>query len=157
MLIKQLVLWFIGLSAGGIIAAGVFAFLAIIGVFPRVIGKTGTRRHILLYETVIIIGGIFGNVLDLYEFPVPVTEWAAAVLGPGCGWLAGETLLGVFGLLTGVFVGCLAMSLAETLKAMPVICRRIRLSVGLPYLILAIALGKLTGSLLFFLTGMGEN
>lgn len=61
---------FLGLSAGGIIAAGVFAFLAIIGVFPRLIGKTRTNRHIFLYETVIIIGGVLGNVSDLYEFPL---------------------------------------------------------------------------------------
>ena len=70
MFLRQSLLVFIGLCAGGVIAAGVFAFLAIIGVFPRVIGKTGTSRHILLYETVIIIGGIFGNVLDIFEFPM---------------------------------------------------------------------------------------
>ena len=109
MLIKQLVLWFIGLSAGGIIAAGVFAFLAIIGVFPRVIGKTGTKGHILLYETVIISGGILGNLLDLYEFPVPVAEKAALILGPERGRLIGEILLGAFGVFTGIFVGCLAV------------------------------------------------
>ena len=34
MFLKQLFLVFLGLSAGGVIAAGVFAFLAIIGVFP---------------------------------------------------------------------------------------------------------------------------
>ena len=45
---RKLVLVFIGLSSGGIIAAGVFAFLVMIGVFPRLIGKTGTKRHILL-------------------------------------------------------------------------------------------------------------
>ena len=32
---QNVALGFLGLSAGGIIAAGVFAFLAIIGVFPR--------------------------------------------------------------------------------------------------------------------------
>ena len=50
MFLRQSLLVFIGLCAGGVIAAGVFAFLAIIGVFPRVIGKTGTSRHILLYD-----------------------------------------------------------------------------------------------------------
>ena len=70
MLLKQLFLGFIGLCAGGIIAAGVFAFLAIIGVFPRLIGKTKTRGHIMLYETLIILGGAVGNVLDIYEFPL---------------------------------------------------------------------------------------
>ena len=155
--IRQLLLWFIGLSSGGIIAAGVFAFLAIIGVFPRVIGKTRTKGHILLYETVIIVGGILGNLLDLYEFPIPAARTASMLLGDLGGRLAVESLLGFFGLFTGIFVGCLAMSLAETLKAMPVLCRRIRLAVGLPYLILAIGLGKLTGSLLFFLRGMGKS
>lgn len=43
MFLRQSLLVFIGLCAGGVIAAGVFAFLAIIGVFPRVIGKTGTK------------------------------------------------------------------------------------------------------------------
>lgn len=36
---RNLALIFVGLSAGGIIAAGVFAFLVIIGVFPRLIGE----------------------------------------------------------------------------------------------------------------------
>ena len=31
---------FAGLGAGAVIAAGIFAFLAIIGVFPRLIGVT---------------------------------------------------------------------------------------------------------------------
>ena len=47
-LLRQILLGIIGLSAGGIIAAGVYAFLAIIGVFVRLMGKTGTRKHILL-------------------------------------------------------------------------------------------------------------
>ena len=66
MLLRQVLLVFIGLSAGGVIAAGVFAFLAMIGVFPRLIGKTATHRHILLYETVITLGGAAGNFIDLF-------------------------------------------------------------------------------------------
>lgn len=139
-ILQQMALMFIGLSAGGVIAAGVFAFLAIIGVFPRLIGKTGTQRHILLYETVIILGGVLGNLSDIYEFPI---HWG------------GNLFLGIFGLSVGIFVGCLAMSLAETLKALPTINRRIRLAVGLQYIILSLGLGKLVGSLIFFSRGMG--
>ena len=112
MFLKQLFLVFLGLSAGGVIAAGVFAFLAIIGVFPRLIGKTHTNKHIFLYETVIIIGGILGNVSDIYEIPIH---------------MGGNVFLGIYGLAVGIFVGCLVMSLAETLKALPVISRRIHL------------------------------
>ena len=147
MFLKWGFLSFIGFCAGGTIAAGVFAFLAIIGVFPRIIEKSGTKKHVLLYETVIILGGIFGNVLDIYEFPIPI-EAAVPHLG--------SLVLTAFGLGVGIFVGCLVMSLAETLKALPVISRRIHLAVGLQYLILAIALGKCVGSLVYFINGFGS-
>ncbi len=138
--LQQGILAFIGLSSGGVIAAGVFAFLAIIGVFPRLIGKTGTSDHIMLYETVIILGGSIGNIVDLYEFPI---------------LFGGNLVLGLFGFGVGVFGGCLVMSLAETVKALPVMNRRIHLAVGFQYVILAIALGKLTGSLIYFARNMG--
>ena len=141
---RNLALIFVGLSAGGIIAAGVFAFLVIIGVFPRLIGETGTKRHILLYGTVIVTGGVLGNIADLYEFPIPMAGFSSLFLG-------------IFGLAVGIFVGCLVMSLAETLKALPVISRRLYLAVGLQYLILSIALGKLAGSLAYFLCGMAAE
>lgn len=137
--LRSLVLAFVGVSAGGIVAAGVFAFLAIIGVFPRLIGKTHTSSHIWLYETIIILGGILGNILDIYEFPI------------GFG---GNLVLGAMGLSVGIFVGCLVMSLAETLQALPVINRRIGLAVGLQYLILSLGVGKMLGALVYFARGM---
>ena len=144
MSLENLFLAFAGFSAGGVIAAGVFAFLAIIGVFPRLIGKKGTKRRVFLYETVLVTGGILGNISDLLEIP----------LGLGIGAVS-QILLGLFGLSVGIFVGCLVMSLAETLKALPTISRRIRLAVGLQYVILAIALGKLAGSLVYFVKRFG--
>ena len=55
MWIKNIFLLFFGLCSGGIIAAGVYAFLAIIGVFVRLIGKTKTKKNIMLYENMIIL------------------------------------------------------------------------------------------------------
>ena len=78
---------------------------------------------------------------DLYELPIPV-------------WFGEKIVLGIFGLSAGIFVGCLVMSLAETLKAVPVLNRRIRLAVGLQYVILSVALGKLAGALIYFYKGM---
>ncbi len=139
---QQAVLIFIGVSAGGMVAAGVFAFLAIIGVFPRLIGKTGTRHHIMLYDTVIILGGVLGNIYDIYEFPI---------------LFGGKIVLGIFGLSVGIFVGCLVMSLAETLKTVPILARRIHLAVGLQYIIFSIAAGKLCGALVYFAREMGSG
>lgn len=140
MFLKQVILFVIGISAGGVIAAGIFAFLAIIGVFSRLIGTTGTQGHILLSETMMILGGVYGNIVDLYHIPRM----------PG-----GGIALTIWGLAIGVFVGCLVMSLAETLKALPVLCRRIHLSVGLQYVIGSIAIGKFCGSLVYFINGFG--
>lgn len=143
-MIQNAALAFIGISAGGVIAAGVFAFLVIIGVFPRLIGKTGTKEHIMLYGSVIVAGGVLGNLVDLYEFPIPLFGLSSLFLG-------------TFGMAVGIFVGCLVMSLSETLKALPVISRRLYLAVGLQYLILSIALGKLVGALTYFLCGMSAE
>lgn len=141
-IVQQIVLAVVGASAGGVIAAGVFAFFVIIGAITRLIGSTKTKEHILLYETVTMLGGILGNIEDIYEFPI---------------LFGGNLFMGIFGVSVGIFVGCLVMSLAETLKALPVISRRIHLAVGLPYVVLSIGIGKMIGALLYFVRGMGAG
>lgn len=145
MWIKQGVLFLTGLCAGGIIAAGVFAFIAVIGLIPRLAGRTHTAKHIELYEDFIVLGGTAGNLLSLYggslSFRLPAFFGNLAGIG--------------FGLASGVFVGSLVMSLAETLDAVPVLIRRLKLSVGLPWMILSLALGKMAGSFLFFWLDFG--
>lgn len=130
-----------GFSAGAVIAAGIFAFLVIIGVYPRIIGKTETKGKILLYGAVIVLGGTAGNLLDLFEFSAAIP--------------AGTAILCAVGLTVGIFVGCLFMSLAETVKALPVVSRRLKLSVGLQYIVLSIALGKFAGAWVYFACGIG--
>lgn len=60
-------------------------------------------------------------------------------------------LPGCYALCTGIFVGVLAMALTEVLNVIPILLRRTRLTKGLPWLILAFALGKVCGSLVYFL------
>ena len=140
--LKNVFLIFFGICAGSVIAAGVYAFLAMIGVFVRLMGRTNTEKKARLYESCIMAGGILGNIFDLYEIPLTL------VRGFGAYFLTAA------GLSVGVFVGCLAMSLAETLKALPTVSRRIGLAMGLQYLIFGIAAGKLVGAWLYFWKGM---
>ena len=42
MFLKEALLLLAGLAAGSTVAAGVYAFLVVIGVYPRLIGKTAT-------------------------------------------------------------------------------------------------------------------
>ena len=141
MFLKQTFLFVTGVSAGGIVAAGIFAFLAVIGIFPRLIDFTGERSHILLCETMMILGGTWGCVIDLYQMPL----------------LAGGAIfLAAMGSAIGIFVGALVMSLAETLKALPVFSRRAHFGTGIQYVIAAVAVGKCIGSLIYFMFGFSD-
>ena len=132
---KQLLLMVFGVSSGTAVAAGVFAFIAAIGIVPRMAWRTGTRQYIRLYEDAIVLGGIWGTTTMFVDYRLPPWDW----------------LVIVSALFTGIFVGVLVMALTEVLNVMPIMMRRARLTKGLQWIILAFALGKVTGSLLYYL------
>lgn len=133
---KSLFLIFYGLSSGGLVAAGTFAFIAAIGIVPRMAKRTKTQRFIRFYEDAIVLGGLFGTTAMFMEYRFPEIPF----------------LLGVYGFCVGIFVGVLAMALTEVLNVFPIMLRRARLTKGLQWLVLAFALGKVFGSLAYFLT-----
>ena len=53
---------FLGLASGVAISGAVFALIAAIGVVPHMAKRTGTQRHVRIFEESIIWGGIFGAV-----------------------------------------------------------------------------------------------
>lgn len=134
MLVKQIFLALIGLSAGIAVAGGLFSFIIGLGVVSDFADRTHTGNHVLLYEDSIALGGIAGSILLIFEIPIP----------------HGQILLPVFGLLSGIFVGCWSMALAEILNIFPIFIRRVKLLRCIPYIILSMALGKGIGALLFF-------
>lgn len=123
----------ISFSSGIIISGAVFAFIAIIGVVPRLAQKTKTEDKIRVYEEAIIWGGILGTASMIFDFYIPIGKFFAVIYA-GC---------------IGIFFGCLAVSLAEILNVIPILTRRGRVQTGLKYFILAVAIGKLIGSLLY--------
>ena len=54
------------------------------------------------------------------------------------------------GLFCGIFVGSWILALAEIVNIFPVFSRRLGLTKGMSILVLAVAVGKVTGSLLHF-------
>jgi stage V sporulation protein AB len=126
----------LGFCSGVLVSGAVFAFITIVGVVPRLAQKTKTQRYIRVYETALALGGIIGLSLVLFVTRLP-------------GWMA--FTLPIFGLMSGIFYGALAMSLAEVLDVIPILARRVRLQRGLFFIVLAIAIGKTTGALLYFL------
>ncbi len=124
--VRTAVYYVIGISFGAAVAAGLFAFLVTVGVMTRLAAGTKTARYVMLYETVAIFGVGIANAVDLFR--IPLTD------GP-----AWRTLCG---LSCGVFVGCLAAALAEVVNVFPVMMRRIKLRLGMLYIILSFAVGK---------------
>ena len=137
MWVKQLLLALIGLSAGVTVAGGLFSFVVSLGVVSDFADRTHTGNHILLYETSVALGGILGNILFIYQIPVPI----------------GTVIIMLFGIFAGIFVGCWSMALAEILNVFPIFIRRVKVLKGIPYIILSIALGKGIGACLFFFKG----
>ena len=133
MWIRQVILGIVGLSSGFAVAGGMFAFLIALGVVSRFAGKTHTAKYILYYEDAAAIGGILGNLVSIYAFPVPVG-------------MAGVVS---FGLFSGIFTGAWAMALTEIVDAVPIFSRRIRLKTGLRWIILSMALGRTAGALVY--------
>lgn len=131
MLIKNIFMCFLGVSFGVTVSAGVFAFITMLDVIPRLAHRTGTATHLYGFENAIILGGVFGNILSLFVNKFPVTY-------------VGMT---IFGICSGVFVGCLAMALAESLRVIPIFVKRLKMKEGLPIVLIAIALGKFVGTI----------
>lgn len=133
-LIKYIFLILLGFGSGVVIAGAVFAFIAIIGVVPRLAQKTNTMQNIKIYEEAIILGGIFGTSTLIFDYYIPI----------------GKILVILLSTCAGIFYGCLAVSLAEVLDVIPILSRRGHVQKGMMYFIAAIAIGKLAGSVLYY-------
>ncbi len=138
MLLRRIFLAVFGFSAGMITAGGVFTVLLAVGLIPRFAGRTHTGRKVMLYETMVILGTAVGDIVSVFE---PQMHWGMA---------AGQVLLVLYGGFAGIFVGCLAMAIAEMLDSIPIFARRIGFRHGLGVAVLAMALGRMAGSLLYF-------
>lgn len=129
-LIKMIILGFIGLSSGVAISGAVFAFITMIGLVTRLASRTNTAKHINLYEDCFTLGGTIGNIVYIFQLSVPIHLFG----------------VGLYGMFSGIFVGCLSIALAEVLDTIPIFSRRVNLKKGIPYIVLALALGKGVGS-----------
>lgn len=130
----QVILGIIGISAGVGVAGGLFSFIIGLGVISEFADRTHTGDKVLLYEECTALGGILGNIFFIYQIHIP--------------W--GAILVPVFGLFSGIFVGCWSMALAEILNIFPIFIRRVKLLKAIPYLIAGMAFGKGIGSLIYY-------
>ena len=125
-LLQIIFLALLGLSAGMIVAGGVFSFIVELGVISDFADRTHTGNHILIYEDMVAAGAILGNLFQIFEVNLP----------------GRMIFLAIYGLFGGIFVGCWAMALAEILNVFPIFMRRARIVRYLAVFVVMVALGK---------------
>lgn len=127
------IIW--GLGAGIIISGGVIAFITIIGIVPLMAHRTKTAHHGICYGSAIMLGALVGSILSMWEMTIPL----------------GNILIMIIGLAFGIFTGVLIIALAEVLDVFPITDRRIKIKKGVALFVIALSLGKLIGSLYYWL------
>ncbi len=130
-----------GAASGFAASAGLYALITALSLLPRMADKTRTASCMRLYEDCVFFGGVTGCIcyfLGKHEFSLSLPPVCFACLDA------------ISGFCMGIFVGTLAISLAESLDVTAVFARRTRLHQAMAWIILSFAIGKIIGSFLFF-------
>lgn len=122
---------FVGVASGLAVGSGLVAFLTILGVIPRLVHLTKTQQFFRHYEWATILGAIFFGWLSVNDFTFQISSIIVIIVG----------------LFTGIFIGMLAAALFEVLNVIPILSKRIGFQDQVIVLLMAIAFGKVFGSL----------
>lgn len=137
MWVRLIILALIGVSAGLMVSAGLFALIVEIGILTDFADRTHTADKILLYEDCTVLGGIIGNILSIFQVKI----------------IGLQFLLPVLGIFSGIFVGGWSMALAEIMNVFPVFIRRLKIIRYTTAFIVSIAVGRSLGALIYLVKG----
>jgi stage V sporulation protein AB len=135
MVIKIIFVIIVGLACGFAVGAGFVAFITVLGIIPRLMQLTKSMKMILFYEWAVTLGVLVGTVFGLQNIYLGLPKFFVMIIG----------------LFHGIFVGMLAAALYEAINVLPLIFKRIHLDDRLLYLLAALVLGKILGSLFHWL------
>ena len=132
---KSILLFLIGISAGITVGSAIAAFFTLLEFIPRIVQVTETWDNIVFYEYAMVLGAVTGSILSYADFNFGLNKFMAIMIG----------------LLSGAFLGLFTSALAEVLNVIPVFARKFKVKHQLIYIIVALILGKVMGSLFYFL------
>lgn len=127
------ILW--GFASGLIISTGILSFINAIGIIPRVSTKLKVTTHYFALANASLLGVVIGTIFYIWDIYVPLPK----------------VVIALFSLALGVFIGCLAVALAEILNVIPITKSRLKLKRGVYLLILSFGIGKMIGTLFYYL------
>ncbi|MDP2871338.1 MAG: stage V sporulation protein AB [Bacillota bacterium] len=125
----------VGACAGVVVGAAYVAFMNALRVPARLAALTYTRHMTRIYEAAMAAGAFLAAVWLVFPYTLRLAPAAAGFVGAAM----------------GVYVGMLASALAETIGVIPVVARRTGLGTWVTRLIWFVVLGKITGSLIYWL------
>ncbi|PWU68597.1 stage V sporulation protein AB [Gracilibacillus dipsosauri] len=126
----------IGFGSGIIVGSGLVALLTVLGIIPRLVQLSKSYTFVKSYQAAVILGGIIGTLFSFSQISIHVPILIQVL----------------FGLFHGVFIGMLAAALTEVLNVFPILMKRLGMSTALLWLLMAIVLGKIFGSLFHWIT-----
>jgi stage V sporulation protein AB len=130
-LLQTIAVVLFGLGGGIAVGSGFVAFLVVLDIIPRLTQMTKSLRWMRAYEGAVVGGALFFTWADFYGWKLPLFPLGAAVVG----------------LFAGCFVGMLAAALTEVINVLPILARRVGMADYIAWLLLAMILGKVAGSL----------
>jgi stage V sporulation protein AB len=122
---------FVGLAGGLAVGSGFVAFITVLDLIPRLAQITRSFRKTASFEISVVSGVVAATLADFFDVRLSFYPTGAAVIGA----------------FSGVFVGMLAAALAEVLNVFPILAKRLQLGHYLTWLLIAMVLGKVAGSL----------
>jgi stage V sporulation protein AB len=122
---------FTGFAGGIAVGSGFVAFLTVLGVIPRLAQLVKAQKQIHYLQWAVILGASVNGWMSLRDISFPLSTYVLIPLGLAC----------------GIFVGMLAAALTEVLNVFPILAKRVGLEAKIVYLLTAIAIGKVIGSL----------
>ncbi|RNB84881.1 stage V sporulation protein AB [Brevibacillus panacihumi] len=131
-ILEMLFVVIVGLGWGIAVGSGFVAFITVLDIIPRLTQLTNAHQHIRKLEWALVSGALFFTLIDFFPIQAALPVYFTSL----------------YGLFAGIFVGTLAAGLTEALNVFPIIAKRLHMDSSLLYLLMAMVLGKITGSLL---------
>lgn len=133
--LKTALLFTIGISSGLVIGSAVAALIALLDIIPRLTQLTNTKRYMNIYQNTMTLSTTI--VSFVYFF--------------GYSFNLNKIFSGIISLIMGCFLGMITSALAEVMNVIPVFVKKLKLKHSLKYIIGALLIGKVSGSLWYWL------
>lgn len=132
---KQILLVLISISGGLVVGGALAAFITLLNLIARLVQLTESKRYEKLYEWVFSIGAFLFVLIYFSDFYLKISNITIALIA----------------LFIGIFTGLFSSALAEVLNVIPLISKKLKIKKDLKYIIVSLILGKVMGSLYFWL------